>query len=278
MRLRFDAKSYVIEPVYRDDNLFLWDSDAPPEETRSELDAQAQPNEQDETVPRTDDNATQELRVRTLPIAKTAEEAPPSAYTTVARYDEWDDRIGLYRRQWCTLIEEIPQQADSSHLTAMLAAQLKQSTRLAQLLQARKQGQRQRPIRHTEGDDLELDAMVKAQIDLRSISNANFSFPSVMLVMFYFHSGDSHILASFPAPSEGLIDPYIRAQVAFLHVPVSGLCNRIYWGLHYLSRTLSRLFLLLGRTGLFQQCRALSRRGSSGRRPIRPWQFFQSPE
>jgi len=128
------------------------------------------------------------------------------------------------------------------------------------------------------GSALAYGSHLFAQIDLRSISNANFSFPSVMLVMFYFHSGDSHILASFPAPSEGLIDPYIRAQVAFLHVPVSGLCNRIYWGLHYLSRTLSRLFLLLGRTGLFQQCRALSRRGSSGRRPIRPWQFFQSPE
>lgn len=168
MRLRFDAKTYVIEPVYRDDNLFLWDSDAPPEETRSELSAQAQPNEQDETVPRMDDNATQELRVRRLPIAKTAEEAPPSAYTTVARYDEWDDRIGHYRRQWCTLIEETPQQADSSHLTALLASQLKQSNRLAQLLQARKQGLRQRPVRHTEGDDLELDAMVKAQIALRS--------------------------------------------------------------------------------------------------------------
>lgn len=168
MRLSFDAKSYVIEPVYRDDNLFLWDSDAPPEETRTELSAQVQPNEQDESVPRMDNNATQELRVRTLPIAKTAEEAPPSTTTTVARYDEWDDRIGHYRHRWCTLIEEIPQQADSSHLTVELASQLKESTRLAQLLQARKQGQRQRPIRHTEGDDLELDAMVKAQIALRA--------------------------------------------------------------------------------------------------------------
>ena len=36
MRAQFNAKSYVIEPVYRDDNLFLWDSDLPPEETRIE--------------------------------------------------------------------------------------------------------------------------------------------------------------------------------------------------------------------------------------------------
>ena len=49
-----------------------------------------------------------------------------------------------------------------------MASQLKQSTRLAQLLQARKQGQRYRPLRHIEGDDLELNAMVNAQIALRS--------------------------------------------------------------------------------------------------------------
>ena len=168
MRIRFDAKSYVIEPVYRDDNLFLWDSDAPPEETRTELSAQPQPSDQEDSVPRMDDHAAQELRVRLLPIAKTAEEAPPSSYTTVARYDEWDDRIGHNRKQWCTVIEETPQQADATQLKSLLDAQVKQSTRLAQLLQARKQGQRQRPLRHTEGDDLELDAMVRAQIAFRA--------------------------------------------------------------------------------------------------------------
>ena len=36
MRAQFNAKSYLVEPLYRDDNLFLWDSDAPPEETRME--------------------------------------------------------------------------------------------------------------------------------------------------------------------------------------------------------------------------------------------------
>ena len=32
MRVQFNARSHVIEPVYRDDNLFMWTSETPPEE------------------------------------------------------------------------------------------------------------------------------------------------------------------------------------------------------------------------------------------------------
>ncbi len=167
MRAQFNAKTYLVEPLYRDDNLFLWDSDAPPEEARMEdagftLNEAAQQSHQ-----RFDQDADDDVRLRPRAQAASANDDQGAAATERPRYPEWDERTGRYRPHWCSIIEQRPPTGDAQSLRAGLARHAALSARLAQLLQARKLGQMQRLRRQHDGDDVDLDALVKAQTALR---------------------------------------------------------------------------------------------------------------
>lgn len=167
MRAQFNAKTYLIEPPYRDDNLSLWDSDAPPEETRVENNGFQLNDSAAEFVPRADAAAREfaQYRPREVVAANddTGDDGP--AWPT---YPEWDQRIGHYRPHWCSIIEQQPPVGDAAALRDSIAMHATLSAQLARLLQARKQGQPQRLRRQTEGDAVELDALVRAQAALRS--------------------------------------------------------------------------------------------------------------
>ncbi len=166
MRVQFNAKTYLVEPLYRDDNLFLWDSDAPPEETRVEDSGFRNSDDALQTTQRLDDDAHDEQRVRPRETASAGEEQG-SADHDHPTYPEWDERIGIYRPNWCSVIEQVPPVADASPLQDDLARHAALSSRLARLLQARKQGRPQRLRRQADGEELELDALVRMQADLR---------------------------------------------------------------------------------------------------------------
>ena len=166
MRAQFNAKSYLVEPLYRDDNLFLWDSDAPPEETRAEDAGFSASDTAAESSQRFDERANDEARVRPRTVAAAAndDDAQDPARLT---YPEWDERIGHYRPHWCSVIEQVPPIADAGALREGLLRHAALSSRLAQLLQARKLGQAHRLRRQPDGDDIEIDALVRAQSAMR---------------------------------------------------------------------------------------------------------------
>ena len=167
MRAQFNAKSYLVEPLYRDDNLFLWDSEAPPEETRTEDSGFSASDTASESSQRLDDGANDEARVRPREVASAANDDSAGDDPARVSYPEWDERIGRYRPHWCSIIEQVPPSTDARSLHEGLARHAALSTRLAQLLQARKLGQARRLRRQPDGEELEIDALVRAQAALR---------------------------------------------------------------------------------------------------------------
>ena len=168
MRSQFNAKSYVIEPVYRDDNLFLWTAEDPPEETRIEDSGFRQRDDAAKSTQRNDARADEDARFRPREVAGNSDAADAHDELTLPRYPEWDERTGRYKEHWCSIIEQIPEMADSSALRAAMNAHAGISTKLARLLQARKQGQAQRLRRQPDGEELEIDALINAMSELRS--------------------------------------------------------------------------------------------------------------
>ncbi len=177
MRVQFHFKTYLVEPVYRDDNLCLWDlgdpGHPPPDEQEviyqtvdltveegaetTELEVeqggtQTQPEEgvQPE-VPQPDDQAAAEEAL-----------APPFLY------GEWDYLIQMERPDWCTLREKPTLLGDPREVDEILRRNAETVARLTRLIKA---VQIQRPLRlrnQLEGDRLDLRACIEATVDLRA--------------------------------------------------------------------------------------------------------------
>jgi hypothetical protein len=168
MRVQFNAKSYAVEPLYRDDNLFLWDSDAPEEETQMQDQAPAANVDAPHASPKPDEQSDDDPRFRPRAVAQADPDEVAGIDNERPTYPEWDCRTGHYRPHWCSIVEQIPPPGDASFLRTRLAQHAGLSTRLAQLMQARKAGQPVRLRNETEGDAFELDALIKAQAAIRS--------------------------------------------------------------------------------------------------------------
>ena len=168
MRVQFNAKSYAVEPLYRDDNLFLWDSDAPEEETRLQDQAPAANDDAQTSSPKQDEQSNEDSRFRPRAVALADPDEVAGTDNALPTYPEWDCRTGHYRPHWCSIVEQIPPEDDASFLRARLAHHAELSTRLTQLMKARKAGQAVRLRNETEGDAFELDALIKAQAAVRS--------------------------------------------------------------------------------------------------------------
>lgn len=167
-RVQFNAKAYVVEPLYRDDNLFLWDSDAPEEETRLQEQAQSSAEESSHSAPKNDDTSEEDQRFRPHAVASANQDEATGSNTNPLTYPEWDMRTGHYRPHWCSIIEQVVPKGDAAPLRARMTHYKTLSAKLAQLMQARKIGQPVRLRREPDGDDFELDALISAQTALRS--------------------------------------------------------------------------------------------------------------
>jgi nitric oxide reductase NorD protein len=87
MRVRFDASSYRVEPLYRDDNTYLWATEVEPEHARIEQ------------APSALDQATAQPDTMDSPVEQ--DDTPPSDVTLRAhRYPEWHARVGLLFDDW----------------------------------------------------------------------------------------------------------------------------------------------------------------------------------
>ena len=164
MRLRFDPKAYVVEPLYRDDNLHLWDADDPPDEMADEIEQAvdaARPTPQESDEGRENDEAPKEDagRAREVP----ADERGP----VIATYPEWDRAAGAERPGWTTVRDTPASLGDAAALEAALDRLGGFSERVARLVRGARVGRAARLKRQPEGVDLDLDAAVDAAIAMR---------------------------------------------------------------------------------------------------------------
>ncbi len=170
MRIQFSAKTYIVEPSYRDDNTGVWDFGDPPSEqplinetilesvrvTKSEdkerLDRR-EPNDSWDTPP------GMAVRMRAV---------PEDAGIPIARHHEWDHISGMQRHEWTTIVEFLPQPAPASSIDSILEEYADVELRIARLVKSAKVSRPVRMRRQPQGDRLDLDACIRAAIDQRA--------------------------------------------------------------------------------------------------------------
>ncbi len=173
MRVQFNARTYVVEPLYRDDGLGIWDfgEDAPSSGETLDLAVDAarveqrdDPN-QNPLQPDVRDDESTAGRVRPV--------APDPRGTAIAKYPEWDRAHGVERPEWTT-VREVPAQPGDPRLVeeALERAEVLRN-RIARLVRGVRVGRTIRLKRQLDGHDLDVDAMLDAGIALRMRQEAD---------------------------------------------------------------------------------------------------------
>ena len=175
MRLQFNAREYVVEPMYRDDNGCLWRQaeNAEQELQRVADEVPMAPTDDADEGPDTDeierDDGTPQARAPSQPVP-TGAPAPQPDTPVLARfqYPEWDRLAGRHRADWCTVIESQPERADPGALVHMVAQHASLIARLDRVLRASQVRHRVLLRAQPRGDELDLDAVVRATTERRS--------------------------------------------------------------------------------------------------------------
>jgi hypothetical protein len=167
MRVQFNARTYVVEPLYRDDGLGLWDfGDSAPTSTDTlELTVSAARSEPTEAPDNRD--AAADLTAADDAIARARPVTADPRGTVVARYPEWDHAYGIERPDWTTVREVPARRGDPRTIERALDQALMLRNRIAQLVRGVRVGQPVRLKRQFDGHDFDIDAMIDAGIAMR---------------------------------------------------------------------------------------------------------------
>jgi len=169
MRVQFNARTYVVEPAYRDDGLGLWDIDDPSPVDAEILELQveavrmtrhedpAQTNTKREDAEQKPDAAG---RARSV----TADERG----IVVATYPEWDRAAGIERPDWVTVRDTAPALGDCRAIEDALDRAAAVRARIDRLVRGARIGRHERLRRRPDGPELDLDAALDAAIALRT--------------------------------------------------------------------------------------------------------------
>ncbi len=177
MRVQFDFKTYVIEPLYRDDNLHLWDMGDAGEQRSDDQETilQSVKLEQQEGGEQSNAEIEEEQGGLGEPDTARPEQADASEIAAIEAallqpyvYDEWDYLVGIDRPSWCTLIEKRSPPGDPRAIDEVLLRNDETVRRLTSMIKAVQMQRPQRLKKQFEGDRLDLDACIGATIDLRT--------------------------------------------------------------------------------------------------------------
>jgi hypothetical protein len=175
MRVQFNAKSYVVEPAYRDDNAGLWRLEQDLGQDGSDLESEGarrgnDPSREPETKPR-ERGAPDLVNARKPANAEreSGQRVQTSSVTEApVEYAEWDYLIARERPAFCALRERPTQPGNIASLNAALASYApawRQLARAARRLAARRAVQQRRQL---DGDRLDLSAAVAAVVAQQS--------------------------------------------------------------------------------------------------------------
>jgi nitric oxide reductase activation protein len=173
MRLQFNGKTYVVEPMYRDDNTFLWEPDTSEkgmmlEEEVMLVKPELVEQEGGDTLENPDADE-QEEGIKPVGESAPDEEAPAAAEVLrVARYPEWDYMINLARPQWCTVQEKRPEPGDPELIDGILRRNEDLLARVDKLIRGNELLKPVRLRKQMDGDRFDLDAVVSAMVDVRT--------------------------------------------------------------------------------------------------------------
>ncbi|PWT85595.1 MAG: hypothetical protein C5B56_13790 [Proteobacteria bacterium] len=167
MRVQFNARTYVVEPIYRDDGLGLWDVDEPASAAdAADLMIEAIRTRQEEQT-HADRAGGETRRDEAVGRAREAAESDDRG-TVVARYPEWDRAARVDRPDWTTVRDVAPAWGDPHLIERALDAVPAVRARIERLVRSAKVGRHERLRRRPDGPELDLDATLDAAIALRA--------------------------------------------------------------------------------------------------------------
>ncbi len=174
MRVQFNVRTFVVEPVYRDDNTGLWDFEdpgqpAPEDEEMMVQSVRLTEGEDSSREPEDEERGGAAKEEQVKPVAPAEEvELKEEPLSPPKLYDEWDYLIGRERPAWCTLVERAANEGDADEIDEILERHHNLVNRIKYLVKA---VQVERPVRlkkRLEGERLDLDACITATIDMRT--------------------------------------------------------------------------------------------------------------
>ncbi|MEO5757188.1 MAG: hypothetical protein ABIQ51_10085, partial [Mesorhizobium sp.] len=154
MRLQFDAKTYVVQPAYRDDNLAIWDfgdQSEPPTEIEAMAEG-ARIEQQSAPDGRKEEGEGEEKQSGRL------RDAGADGGTFVARYPEYDHVTGQFRPDWCTVREWPPKVAPPAAVNTLRESRSDLVERISKLIRSSRVSRQERVRRQPEGEFLDMDA------------------------------------------------------------------------------------------------------------------------
>ena len=163
MRVQFNARDWVIEPSYRDDNLGLWEFEGEPPQSSEAIDLMidAARIRQEQGDGRVEPSATPESVGRARPAPALSEES-----IVLARYPEWDRAHGVERLDWTCVRATLPKIGDARRIDALLDSAPDLRRRVHRLARSARAGRLTRLRRQAEGHDLDVDALVEEAVRL----------------------------------------------------------------------------------------------------------------
>ncbi len=157
MRLAFNARTFVVEPAYRDDNTHLWDL---PETLDDALSLTV------ETARGlTADDAATERPGEADPAPRARDAGPDTAVAVLATYPEWDAAAGVERPDWTTLRDTLPVARTPA---APWPGEAALHGQIRRLVRGHAVGERVRQARREDGAELDLDAAIAAVVARRA--------------------------------------------------------------------------------------------------------------
>ncbi len=173
MRVQFNARTYVVEPPYRDDNLGLWDFEDQAPEDREEMELLfesiriEQQDEDDESPPDREREEQEQREDEEVNRASVSTQVYEEEGIPVARYSEYDYLTGRERSEWTTIVEYQPKPGPVNQIDSILDEQHDLVERITALVRSARVSRPQRVRRQAEGENLDIDACIQAVISRR---------------------------------------------------------------------------------------------------------------
>jgi nitric oxide reductase NorD protein len=169
MRVQFNARTYVVEPVYRDDGLGLWDfgDRAAPQDDVVEVmvDSVRMERRDDADNP---DRRRQEAEPEPQATGRARERAADERGAVLGTYPEWDCDAGTERPDWTTVRAAPVWPGDAGAIDVALDQIPVVRSRIRRLVRGARIGRHERQKRRRDGPELDLDAALDAAIALRA--------------------------------------------------------------------------------------------------------------
>ena len=172
LRAQFNAKTYVIEPPYRDDNMGLWDfGDSQGEDQDNQgifIEAMHIEHEEKQDNSSSNQNHQEEDEKNEQQYhARESKDNEQRESDVAVRYPEFDYLTGAERPNWTCVVEYFPNYGDAYKIDRILETHNELVIRITRLIQAAKVSLPERLHHQSVGESLDLDACINAVISRR---------------------------------------------------------------------------------------------------------------